>query len=83
MSVITARSPRAHSDAHATVTHRIGAGLQRTLCEHCDYIGVSEIVNDPTEIGIMIPVAGMARLQGDFTPEPQAQPMTDPWGIAA
>jgi hypothetical protein len=70
-------SPRTtHSPKHNSVTHRIGAGLQRTLCQDCDYIGVSEAVVQPSDIGIMIPAESMAKLL-------DREPSTDPWAVAA
>jgi hypothetical protein len=70
-------SPRTpHSPKHTSVTHRIGAGLQRTLCQDCDYIGVSEAKLEASDIGIMIPVGNMAKLFDH-------QPATDPWAVAA
>jgi len=72
MAVLTS----AHSDNHTSVTHRIGAGLQRTLCQDCDYIGVSEAELVPSDLGIMIPVGNMAAKVVD-------RPATDPWAVAA
>lgn len=47
-----------HPDSHNTVTHNIGAGLQRTICQDCGYIGVGEVSFLPSDLDAAI--AGMA-----------------------
>jgi len=59
-----------HPDSHSSVTHNIGAGLQRTICADCDYIGVGEVSFMASDFDTAI--AGMA---ARFS-EP-----ADPWAL--
>ncbi len=59
-----------HPDSHSSVTHNIGAGLQRTICAECDYIGVGEVAFRASDFDVAI--SGMANR---FS-EP-----ADPWAL--
>ncbi len=61
-----------HPEAHSSVTHNIGAGLQRTVCRDCGYIGVSEDALC-SRGGVSAAVAAMAVRFEDTSP--------DPWGL--